>query len=130
MQCEYCGRALKPDDWQCPGCGAPVDHEKEKTKQEEVEQNQQTINNGQNRSSSQGPNYNNYYAQYGKFDYRYPDINMIMQMLLRGFRIGECRAVMHQRVAGTSMHSGIWKPFAYMVLMSLSTMAAIIRNTK
>lgn len=69
-----------------------------------------------------------YYAQYGKFDYRYPDINMIMQMLLRGFRIGECRACMHQRVAGTSMHSGIWKPFAYMVLMSLSTIAAIIRN--
>lgn len=71
-----------------------------------------------------------YYAQYGKFDYRYPDINMIMQMLLCGFRIGECGACMHQRVAGTSMHSGIWKPFAYMVLMSLSTMAAIIRNKK
>lgn len=69
-----------------------------------------------------------YYAQYGKFDYRYPDINMIMQMLLRGFQIGESRACMHQRVAGTSMHSGIWKPFAYMVLMSLSTIAAIIRN--
>ena len=69
-----------------------------------------------------------YYAQYGKFDYRYPDINMIMQMLLRGFQIGECRACMHQRVAGTSMHSGIRKPFAYMVLMSLSTIAAIIRN--
>lgn len=69
-----------------------------------------------------------YYAQYGKFDYRYPDINMIMQMLLRGFQIRECRACMHQRAAGTSMHSGIWKPFAYMVLMSLSTIAAIIRN--
>ena len=71
-----------------------------------------------------------YYAQYGKFDYRYPDINMIIQMLLCGFHIGECRACMHQRVAGTSMHSGIWKPFAYMILMSLSTVAAIIRNRK
>lgn len=28
MQCEYCGRALKPDDWQCPGCGAPVEKNK------------------------------------------------------------------------------------------------------
>lgn len=71
-----------------------------------------------------------YYAQYGKFDYRYPDINMIIQMLLCGFRIGECKACMHQRVAGTSMHSGVWKPFAYMILMSLSTVAAIIRNKK
>ena len=71
-----------------------------------------------------------YYARYGNFDYRYPDINMIMQMLLQGFRIGECRACMHQRLAGTSMHSGIWKPFAYMVLMSLSTVAAIFRNKR
>lgn len=71
-----------------------------------------------------------YYAQYANFDYRYPDVNMIMQMLLNNFRIVECEACMHQRVAGTSMHSGIWKPFAYMVLMSLSTFAAILRKDK
>ena len=29
MQCEYCGRALKPGEWQCPGCGAPVEQHKE-----------------------------------------------------------------------------------------------------
>lgn len=71
-----------------------------------------------------------YYAQYGMFDYHYPDINMIMQMLLRGFGIGECGACMHPRIAGTSMHAGILKPVAYMVRMSLSTMAAILRNKK
>lgn len=69
-----------------------------------------------------------YYAQYANFDYRYPDVNMIIQMLLNDFRIVECESCMHQRVAGTSMHSGIWKPFAYMVLMSLSTLAAILRK--
>lgn len=71
-----------------------------------------------------------YYARYGKFDYRYPDMNMILQMLLQGFRIGECRAHMRPRVAGTSMHAGIWRPMAYMVLMTLSTVAAIIRNKR
>lgn len=71
-----------------------------------------------------------YYAQYANFDYRYPDVNMIMQMILNNFRIVECEACMHQRVAGTSMHAGIWKPFAYMVLMSLSTFAAILRKDK
>lgn len=71
-----------------------------------------------------------YYAHYSNFDYRYPDANMIMQMLLNNFRIGECAACMHQRAAGVSMHSGIWKPFAYMVLMLLSTFAAILRKDK
>ncbi|MBP3887254.1 MAG: RDD family protein [Cellulosilyticum sp.] len=35
MQCEYCGRALKPDDWQCPGCGAPVEKNKKTSKEQE-----------------------------------------------------------------------------------------------
>lgn len=71
-----------------------------------------------------------YYAEYGNFDYHYPDINMIMQMLLQGFKIGECRACMHPRLAGNSMHAGIFKPIVYMVLMTVSTLAAVIRNRK
>jgi glycosyltransferase involved in cell wall biosynthesis len=69
-----------------------------------------------------------YYAKYGQFDYRYPDVNMILQMLLQGFRIVECKSIMHPRAAGVSMHSGIWKPFKYMVLMLISTINAIVRN--
>lgn len=69
-----------------------------------------------------------YYAKFGQFDYRYPDVNMILQMLLQGYKIGECEAVMHQRKAGISMHAGIWKPFKYMVLMVISTINAIARN--
>lgn len=70
------------------------------------------------------------YAAYGNFDLHYPDTNMIMQMLLRGYKIGECGACMHPRAAGSSMHAGIWKPISYMVLMTLSTLAAVLRNKK
>lgn len=68
------------------------------------------------------------YAKYGQFDYRYPDVNMVIQMLLKGFKIGECGAIMHQRTAGVSMHAGVWKPFKYMLLMCISTINAIARN--
>lgn len=71
-----------------------------------------------------------HYAEYGQFDLKYPDVNMIVQMLLQGYHIGECSAIMHQRVAGVSMHAGIWRPFKYMILMSLSTLAAIIKYKK
>lgn len=68
-----------------------------------------------------------YYATYKNFNYDYPDVNMIIQMLLEGFRIKEVPAVMHARKAGESMHSGIWKPFKYMVIMFISTVATILR---
>lgn len=70
------------------------------------------------------------YATYGNFDYQYPDVNMIIQMMLKGYRIGEIPAVMHQREAGESMHSGIWKPIKYMIIMFISTIAAIGRAKK
>ena len=38
-----------------------------------------------------------YYADYGHFDDKYPDANMIMQMLLLGFRVEEVPAVMYAR---------------------------------
>ncbi|HCR40829.1 MAG TPA: glycosyltransferase family 2 protein [Lachnospiraceae bacterium] len=71
-----------------------------------------------------------YYAEYSNFDYKYPDINMIIQMLLQGFRIVEIPVIMHERKEGTSMHSGFVKPVKYMILMMLSTMNAIYRNHK
>lgn len=71
-----------------------------------------------------------YYSGFSNFDYTYPDINMIVQMLLNGFHIMEIPAVMHERKEGTSMHAGIIKPIKYMFLMTLSTMNAILRNKK
>lgn len=68
----------------------------------------------------------NYYAGYGHFDDMYPDANMIMQMLLLGFRVNEVPAVMHARTEGVSMHSGL-KPIKYMFRMMFSIIAVWVR---
>ncbi len=67
-----------------------------------------------------------YYAQYNHFDDQYPDANMLMQMLLLGFRVKEIPAVMHVRREGVSMHSGL-KPVVYMFRMMFSIIAVWIR---
>lgn len=71
-----------------------------------------------------------YYAGYGNFDYRYPDINMIIQMIMLGYNIKEIPAVMHERKTGEGMYSGIIKPMQYMVIITLSTISIILRNRK
>ena len=68
-----------------------------------------------------------FYARYQHFDDRYPDANMLAQMVLLGFRVEQIPAVMHYRTEGTSMHSGILKPAVYMVRMTLSLIAVWIR---
>lgn len=67
-----------------------------------------------------------FYAQYGHFDDKYPDANMIMQMLLLQFRIVEVPAVMRPRLAGKSMHSGL-RPVWYMFRMWVSVLAVVFR---
>lgn len=67
-----------------------------------------------------------YYAGYGHFDDKYPDANMIMQMLLLGFNVEEIPAVMHARTEGVSMHSGL-KPIIYMLRMMFSIVAVWVR---
>ena len=58
-----------------------------------------------------------YYAKFRQFDIVYPDLNMILQMLLLGYHIEEIPAIMHERTAGVSMHAGFWKPIKYMLVM-------------
>lgn len=67
-----------------------------------------------------------YYSKYNHFDDKYPDANMILQMLLLGFNIKEVPAVMHARVVGESMHSGL-KPILYMFRMVFCILAVIFR---
>ncbi len=67
-----------------------------------------------------------FYAGYKHFDDKYPDANMIMQMLMLGFRVEEIPSVMHARVEGVSMHSGL-KPIIYMLRMMFSIIAVWIR---
>jgi len=66
------------------------------------------------------------YSQFDQFDDCYPDANMIVRMLLLGYKIKEIPAVMHERTSGSSMHSGI-KPVLYMIRMTLSVLSAWIR---
>lgn len=63
-----------------------------------------------------------FYSKYNHFDDKYPDANIIMQMLLLGFRLVETPAVMHRRTEGASMHSGL-KPIIYMFRMFFSMIA-------
>lgn len=63
-----------------------------------------------------------FYSKFSNFDDKYPDANMLLQMLLLGYRIEEIPAVMHYRTTGKSMHSGM-KPFIYMFRMTYSIIA-------
>lgn len=67
-----------------------------------------------------------YYSKYKHFDDRYPDANMIIQMLLLGFKIREIPATMHNRTEGESMHAGL-KPIMYMFRMIFSIFAVVFR---
>lgn len=67
-----------------------------------------------------------YYSKYNGFDDRYPDTNMILQMLLLDFSVEEVPAVMHQREEGVGMHHGL-KTLVYMFRMILSIFAVLIR---
>lgn len=67
-----------------------------------------------------------FYAGYNHFDDQYPDANMILQMVLLGFRVVEIPAVMHIRTEGVSMHSGL-KPVIYMFRMTFSMIAVWLR---
>ncbi len=69
-----------------------------------------------------------YYSRYLNFDTKYPDLNMTMQMLLLGFKIGEIPAIMHARTQGESMHDGLFNVGRYMFIMMLSTFNAYIRH--
>lgn len=68
-----------------------------------------------------------FYSKYNHFDDKYPDANMIMQMLLLGFQVREVPAIMHPRTEGVSMHSGL-KPIVYMFRMTFSIIAVWIRE--
>ena len=67
------------------------------------------------------------YSKFGNFDEKYPDANMITNMLLSDFNIVEIPAVMHLRKHGKGRHSGL-KPIGYMFHMFFSILAVLIRQ--
>lgn len=68
-----------------------------------------------------------YYSLFQNFNYSFPDANMIIQMLLLGFKVEEIPAIMHKRKTGESMHSGFWRPLFYMLIMPLSIVGVYFR---
>lgn len=67
-----------------------------------------------------------YYTCQDHFDDRYPDANMILQMLLLDFSVIQIPAHMYPRTDGKSMHSGL-KPLWYMLRMSVSMLTVLLR---
>lgn len=56
------------------------------------------------------------YAQMGAYP-EFPDANLILEMLLCGYKVREIPVKMRRREAGESMHRGIIGPITYMVNM-------------
>lgn len=67
-----------------------------------------------------------YYSDFRHYDDKYPDANMIIQMLLLKFVIVEIPAVMHARTGGSSMHKGVSAVW-YMCRMFFEIPAVIFR---
>lgn len=57
----------------------------------------------------------------------YPDASLIIEMILRGYKITEIPVKMKNRESGTSMHSGIWKPFKYMVTQFYTCIVTFVK---
>ncbi len=67
-----------------------------------------------------------HYAKCGNYP-EYPDANLIMEMLLRGYKIKEIPVKMKLRKNGSSMHSGIIKPIKYMITQSFRCIFVAIK---
>lgn len=67
------------------------------------------------------------YARFGGYP-EFPDANLIIDMLLLGYKIEEESVVMKESNTGVSMHSGIYKPLKYMVKMIYIIFFIIVSN--
>ena len=68
----------------------------------------------------------NYYSKCGNYP-EYPDANLIIEMLLRGYNIKEVPVKMRLRENGESMHSGIIKPIKYMISQFFTCIVIVIK---
>ena len=68
-----------------------------------------------------------YYAQPGNYP-EYPDANLIIEMLSKGYKIAEVPVKMSRRTSGVSMHSGVLKPIKYMFTQFYACIVIFIKN--
>jgi hypothetical protein len=69
------------------------------------------------------------YARIGGYP-EYPDANLIIDMLMQGYKIGEVGVLMKQRENGESMHGGIIKPIKYMIKITYAIFIIVLKNIK
>ncbi len=67
------------------------------------------------------------YAKKGEYP-EYPDANLVIDMLYKGYKIKEVPVSMRLREAGESMHGGIIKPIKYMISMFYTIVLIVIKN--
>jgi len=67
------------------------------------------------------------YSKVGGYP-EYPDANLVIDMLLQGYKIKEVPVKMRLRESGESMHSGIIKPIKYMTVQIYTCIIIVIKN--
>lgn len=67
------------------------------------------------------------YSKMGNYP-EFPDANLVMEMLLLGYKIKEVPVKMRLRETGESMHGGIIKPIKYMVQMFYEVIIITIKS--
>lgn len=67
------------------------------------------------------------YAEMGEYP-EFPDANLVIEMLLNGYKIEEVPVKMRLRTNGESMHGGIIKPIKYMINMFYTILFIVIQN--
>lgn len=68
------------------------------------------------------------YSKMGNYP-EFPDANLVIEMLLEGYKIVEVPVKMRLREAGESMHGGIIKPIKYMIDMVYTIFFILIQNS-
>lgn len=67
------------------------------------------------------------YSKIGEYP-EYPDANLVIEMLLKGYKIKEVPVKMRLRKNGVSMHSGIFKPIRYMIEQLYACVIIFLKN--
>lgn len=67
------------------------------------------------------------YSKMGNYP-EYPDANLVMEMLLLGYKIKEIPVKMRLRESGESMHGGIIKPIKYMCRMFYEVVIITVKS--
>lgn len=66
------------------------------------------------------------YAKIGNYP-EFPDANLVIEMLLNGYKIEEVPVKMRIRENGVSMHSGILKPIKYMIEQFYTCVVIVVK---